>query len=61
MLLLKRMLMLCSVILLLNVLIACEPQEGPVEQAGRKIDETIEKAGKKIEETGDKIKKETQH
>jgi hypothetical protein len=53
--------MLCCAILLLNVLMACEPQEGPAEQAGRKIDETIEKAGKKIEETGDKIKKETQH
>ena len=60
MLLIKRISMLCCAIFLLNVLIACNPQEGPAEQAGRKIDETIEKAGKKIEETGDKIKKETQ-
>ena len=61
MLLMKRIFMLFCAIFLLNVVIARQQQEGPAEQAGRKIDETIEKAGKKIEEAGDKVKKETQH
>jgi hypothetical protein len=42
------MLMLCCAILLLNVLMTCESQEGPAEQAGRKVDETIEKAGQSL-------------
>jgi hypothetical protein len=61
MLLMKRIVMLFCAIFLLNVLIACEPQEGPAEKAGKKIDETVEKTGKKLEEAGDKIKKETQN
>jgi hypothetical protein len=60
-LLMKRIVMLFCAIFLLNVLIACQLQEGPAEQAGKKMDETVEKAGKKIEEAGDKIKKETQN
>jgi outer membrane lipoprotein-sorting protein len=61
MLLMKRIFMLFCAIFLLNVVIACQQQEGPAEEAGRKIDKTIEKAGKKMEEAGDKIKKETQN
>lgn len=61
MLLIKRVLILFCAICLLNVLIACQRQEGPAERAGKKIDKTIEKAGKKIEEAGDKVKKETQN
>jgi hypothetical protein len=47
MLLMKRIVMLFCAIFLLNALIACEPQEGPAEKAGKKIDETVEKTGKK--------------
>jgi creatinine amidohydrolase/Fe(II)-dependent formamide hydrolase-like protein len=35
-------------ILLMNVLIACETQEGHAEQAVRKIGEAIEKAGQSL-------------
>ena len=59
--LIKRMFMLLCALSLLNVLIACQTQEGPAEQAGKKIDKTIEKAGEKIEQAGDKVKKETQN
>ena len=30
-------------------------KEGPVERAGKKIDETVEKGGQQIEEAGKKI------
>jgi hypothetical protein len=60
MLLLKRILILSCTILSLNVLIACQRQEGPAEKAGKKVDETVEKMGDKMEKAGDKIKKETQ-
>lgn len=31
-------------------------KEGPVEKAGKKIDQTIEKAGDQIEKAGDKVR-----
>ena len=36
------------------LLAACE-KEGPMERAGKKVDNTVEKAGAKIEKAGDKI------
>ena len=32
--------------------------EGPVERAGKKVDETVKKAGEKVEETGKKLQGE---
>jgi len=60
MLLIKRVLILFCTILSLNVLIACQRQEGPVEKAGEKVDDAVGKMGDKMEKAGDKIKKETQ-
>lgn len=37
-----------------TVLSACD-QEGPAEEAGEKIDNSMEKAGDKMEQAGDKI------
>lgn len=37
---------------------ACE-QEGPAEQAGKKIDNAVEDAGNALEEAGDKIENST--
>jgi uncharacterized protein YllA (UPF0747 family) len=33
----------------------CEKQEGPMEQAGKKVDQGVEKAGEQIEKAGDSI------
>lgn len=33
----------------------CQKQEGPVEQAGKKVDQATEKAGQEIEKAGNKI------
>ncbi len=38
------------------VLAACQPAEGPVERAGKAVDNAAEKAGEQIEKAGDKIK-----
>ncbi len=38
---------------LLVALPGCEKQEGPMEQAGEKVDQGVEKAGKQIEKAGD--------
>ena len=40
---------------LLVALPGCEKQEGPMEQAGEKVDQGVEKAGKQIEKAGDSI------
>jgi len=55
------MFMLFCALSLLNIFVACQSQEGPAEEAGKKIDKTIEKAGEEIEQAGDKVKKETQN
>ena len=31
-------------------------KEGPVEKAGKKVDQTVEKAGEQIEKAGEKVK-----
>lgn len=33
----------------------CDFNEGPAEEAGKKVDEATEQAGEKIEEAGEKI------
>jgi hypothetical protein len=35
---------------------ACQPAEGPVERAGKAVDNAAEKAGDQIEKAGDKAK-----
>jgi hypothetical protein len=40
---------------LLVVLSACQKQEGPVERAGKKVDETVDKARQQLEKAGDSI------
>lgn len=40
---------------LLVALAGCENQEGPMEQAGKKVDQGVEDAGKQIEKAGDSI------
>ncbi len=42
-------------ILLAATLTACQKQEGPAEQAGKKVDETVDKAGQQMEKAGEKI------
>ena len=41
---------------LLVALPGCEKQEGPMEQAGKKIDQGVENAGERIENAGDTVK-----
>jgi len=38
------------------VLAACQPAEGPVERAGKAVDQAAQKAGDQIEKAGDKVK-----
>jgi hypothetical protein len=40
---------------LLVALPGCEKQEGPMEQAGEKVDQGVENAGEQIEKAGDGI------
>jgi hypothetical protein len=40
---------------LLAGLAACQPKEGPLEQAGKQIDQAVEKTGQQIEEAADKV------
>lgn len=51
---LKKFLLLLGMIVFLTTAVGCEEQ-GPMEKAGEKIDETIEKAGENIEEGGEEI------
>lgn len=34
---------------------ACQKQEGPVEKAGKAVDNAMDKAGQQVEKTGDEI------
>lgn len=36
-------------------LYGCQKQEGPVERAGKSVDQAMDTAGKNIEKAGDKI------
>lgn len=40
---------------LVVALSGCDMNEGPAEEAGKKVDEATEQAGEKIEEAGEKI------
>ena len=40
---------------LLLALSACQKEEGPVEKAGKEVDQAAEAVGEKIEEAGDSI------
>jgi hypothetical protein len=40
---------------LLVALSGCQKKEGPVEQAGKKVDRASEKVGQEIEKAGNKI------
>lgn len=40
---------------LLVALSGCQKEEGPVERAGKEVDEAVEKTGEKIEKAGDAI------
>ncbi|MGB7647613.1 MAG: hypothetical protein WBM22_19370 [Pseudomonas fluorescens] len=40
---------------LLVALSGCQKQEGPVERAGKSVDQAVEKAGQQIEKAGEKI------
>lgn len=40
---------------LLLALAACEKKEGPMEQAGKKVDKTADQVGQKIEKAGESI------
>jgi len=42
--------------ILLAGLVGCEKKQGPMEQAGEKIDKAAEKAGESIKKAGEKIK-----
>jgi len=44
-----------AVITLLATLSGCDKQEGPAEQAGKKMDNAMDSAGQKIENAGDRI------
>jgi len=45
---------------LVFLIASCE-QDGPVEKAGEKVDQTLEEAGKKIEKVGDAISKQVEN
>ncbi|APV48939.1 hypothetical protein BWI17_04120 [Betaproteobacteria bacterium GR16-43] len=47
-----------AIIAFAATLAACQ-KEGPMEKAGKKVDNAVEKAGEKIEKAGDKIKDAT--
>lgn len=40
---------------LVTGLSACQKEEGPVERAGKSVDNAVQKAGEKIEQAGEKI------
>jgi predicted small lipoprotein YifL len=44
---------------LIAALTACQKQEGPLEQAGKQVDQAVEKAGQQIEKTADEIQDAT--
>jgi hypothetical protein len=44
---------------LLAGLAACQPKEGPLEQAGKQVDQAVEKTGQQIEKAADKVEDAT--
>jgi hypothetical protein len=53
---------ICAALAMSALLVAlpgCEKQEGPMEQAGKKVDQGVENAGKQIGRAGDSIQEAT--
>ncbi|MFY9327674.1 MAG: hypothetical protein WAO76_06585 [Georgfuchsia sp.] len=44
-----------AAILLVTVLSACQKQEGPLERAGKQVDQAMDNAGEHIEKAGEDI------
>lgn len=40
---------------MLAALVGCQKKEGPAEQAGKVVDQTVEKVGKQVEKAGESI------
>jgi hypothetical protein len=40
---------------LLGALLGCQKKEGPMEQAGKVVDQTVDKVGQRVEKAGDSI------
>ncbi len=40
---------------LLGALFGCQKKEGPAEQAGKVVDQTVEKVGQQVEKAGESI------
>lgn len=55
----KRLHTLLIAVTLTLPLSACDTNDGPAEEAGAKIDNTMEKMGNQIEDSCEKIKEET--
>jgi hypothetical protein len=41
--------------MLLAALVGCQKKEGPAEQAGKVVDQTVEKVGQQVEKAGESI------
>lgn len=41
--------------MLITVLPGCQQQEGPLERAGKEVDQAAEKVGEKVEKAGESI------
>jgi len=53
----KSVIAMLAVTVLLMVVSGCK-KEGPLERAGKKVDETVEKAGEQVEKAGKEIQKD---
>lgn len=38
-------------------LVACQPKEGPMERAGKEIDQSVQKTGDELKKAGNKIER----
>jgi len=56
---LNRSLLVVIAVAMLSVGIGCK-QEGPAEQAGKKVDQAVEKTGQAIEEAKEKVEDATE-
>ncbi|RUR34690.1 hypothetical protein [Vreelandella nanhaiensis] len=53
--LVKTLLIAALIALLAGGLVACDNDQGPAEEAGESIDESMDNAGESIEEAGENI------
>ncbi len=54
-----RLAALFAVLVAMPLLTACGEEEGPAEQLGKAIDETVEEAGDKVEQAADELEQKT--